>query len=107
MAQTTPGGLVRDDPPRHRPYDWKQISQDLRLVPNEWHKVFDRDKHSYAAAIGDGDIKFLKPEHGFEYATSSTEYKVEEDGIRRRYCTLHLRYNPSKDQTRSNGKAEQ
>lgn len=103
MVKTTPGGLVQEDPPPRTPYNWAQIAKDLQNAPMKWHKVFDHDRHTLTVSIRNGDTSALRPEAGFEYRTSKTKW-VEEDGKNRRYCSLYLRYNPEKDQTRSNGR---
>lgn len=94
------GIKVADPPPRRsHNYDWGQIATELRARPNEWHLIFEGDRHSLVTALRLNGISALRKEKGFEIRTANNVRP--KDPKERRTCDLYLRYNPANDTERS------
>lgn len=88
-----------EDPPESPPkYDWDDIAQKLKRRPNQWAKIFDRDRTSVTVALRNGSIKALQPQMGFVVRTSHGTRETP------RMCTLHMKYDPELDMTREDTK---
>ena len=74
-------------------YDWVKIAAQLRARPEEWAKVFEKDRTSIVNALRQGKVKALHPDLGFEVMTRRNVRSPV------RICSLYLRYVPSKDRS--------
>lgn len=92
-----PGSLPPSGRNGNHPYDWRQVAEDLRAAPGEWHLVFENDRHTLAHAISQNGIVALRSSKGFE--TSTRNNVRHEDGSRT--CDLWMRYVPEQDLERS------
>lgn len=96
----TKSGIVKETPSEKVTYDWHAIARDLERAPNEWHKVFENDRHSLVVSLRSGSNHALLPQHGFETTTRNTRQNNPDAG-QPRTCTLYLRYVPEKDERRT------
>lgn len=84
-----------DPPPLAPKHDWPQLARVLRSKPMRWRK-FERERATVPNAIRQGKIPSVSSERGFEIETRNNI----RSSIGPRTCTLYIRYNPDKDQTK-------
>jgi hypothetical protein len=78
-----------EEPPARPPqYDWAAIAESLKARPNQWAKIWDKDRSSVVVAVRQGSILAVHPSLGFETRTTNNTLDTP------RTCTLYMRWNP-------------
>lgn len=83
-------GEAWEQPPAVDKPDWNAVAETLRSRPMDWLRVYSDRPSTWADAISRGRIRALRPDLGFEAATTNNTRNYP------RTCTLFMRFNPDK-----------